>query len=81
MSLIFGCILVSVACGGSIVYPEAAAVKDATSRVLSFDRAWAYGKGFVRKGVEIECDNGSDTKAMRGAQWRVELNQETAVPF
>jgi len=81
MSMIFGCILALIAGGGSIVYPEATAIKESTSRILSFDKAWAYGKGFVRKGAEIECDNGSDAKAIRGAQWRVELNQETAVPF
>ena len=81
MSVIFGCILASVAAGSSTVYPEASTAVDAAQSILSFDKARAYGSGFVRNGAVIECDNGSDVKAMRGAQWRVDLDQKTAVPF
>ena len=81
MLTVLGCVFASVASGGTIVYPEAASVSDAAVRVLSFDQALAYGSGFVRNGAVIECDNGSDDKAMRGAQWRVDLDQKTAVPF
>jgi hypothetical protein len=78
---VLGCILaVAIACG-SVIYPEAGATKGSDERILSFDTAGLYGKGFIRKGAEIECDNESDAKVIRGAQWRVELNQRTAVPF
>ena len=81
ISVIFGCILASVAVGGSTVYPEASTAVDAAQSILSFDKARAYGNGFVRNGAVIECDNGPDAKAMSGAQWRVDLDQKTAVPF
>lgn len=80
--MFFGFLLVAAATCGAVVYPEAGVAKGSDSRVLSFDGASAYGKGFVRKGAaEIECDNGSDGTAMRGAQWRVDLGQKVAVPF
>lgn len=79
--MVLGCVLAAAVACGSVVYPEAGVAKGSDERALSFDNAGVYGKGFVRKGAEIECDNGTDANAMRGAQWRVDLNQKVAVPF
>ena len=46
---VLGCVLaVAIACG-SVIYPEAGATKGSDERILSFDTAGLYGKGFIRK--------------------------------
>lgn len=64
-----------------VVYPEAGSTEGTSSLVLDFAAACRYGQGFTLHGDEIECDNGEDSKAMRGAQWRVDLDQKAAMPF
>ena len=81
----FACLTASFAAAMSthdrIVYPEAGSTEGTSTQVLDFAAAHRYGQGFTRDGDEIECDNGADSKVMRGAQWRVDLDQKAAMPF
>lgn len=49
--------------------------------LLSPEKWWAWGEGFVREGDQLVCDNGSDGRVQRGAGQTIELNQSAPSPI